>query len=303
MKQVINQLVKSARRNELFWRYGFNFGSTFNYKISGSKREKGKASEVIAELNANGYSMTTLDDLFPGEGLGEKLNEGLDELLANWQEKIDSMRTTADDESLVGQKIYSVELLGNQITFDPESIFTRFALQETLLNIANAYLGMYAKLRYYNIWYTLPTKIPARESQLWHYDREDNYILKTFVYLKDIDEGAGPFTYAPGTHRKGEFKNLTPENFNEKGVLRTTDEQMNQVFPKEKWIKGIGKKGTIIFADTRGYHKGGEARTKDRLMYTCMYTSAASQSKKLIKYPSNLNTGTLSDKQLNALYF
>jgi hypothetical protein len=46
---------------------------------------------------------------------------------------------------------------------------------------------------------------------------------------------------------------------------------------------GTGDAGTIIFADTRGFHKGGEARTRDRLMYTCMYTSQASDSRRLLK--------------------
>jgi hypothetical protein len=87
----------------------------------------------------------------------------------------------------------------------------------------------------------------------------------------------------------------------EGGVRRTTDDQMNAVFPKENWKKGTGKKGTIIFADTRGFHKGGEARTKDRLMYTCMYTSRASESKELLKIPSDLEASILSTEQLRNL--
>ena len=44
-----------------------------------------------------------------------------------------------------------------------------------------------------------------------------------------------------------------------------------------------GKNPTIVFADTRGYHKGGLARERDRLMYTCMFTSQASQSQEFLK--------------------
>jgi hypothetical protein len=37
-----------------------------------------------------------------------------------------------------------------------------------------------------------------------------------------------------------------------------------------------------VLADTRGYHKRGLARERDRLLYTCMYTSQASQSQELL---------------------
>jgi hypothetical protein len=64
-----------------------------------------------------------------------------------------------------------------------------------------------------------------------------------------------------------------------------------------------GKKGTIIFADTRGFHKGGEARTRDRLMYNAMYTSPASESRSLIRFPENLHQQQLSEKQLAAIRY
>ena len=76
---------------------------------------------------------------------------------------------------------------------------------------------------------------------------------------------------------------------------------MNAVYPEDKWVRAVGKKGTIIFADTRGYHKGGEARTKDRLMFTCMYTSPASESKRLIVYTEGLDLTTLTPQQRRAL--
>ncbi len=36
---------------------------------------------------------------------------------------------------------------------------------------------------------------------------------------------------------------------------------------------GVGPKGTIIFADTRGHHKGVGPRARPGIMYTCMFTS------------------------------
>jgi hypothetical protein len=96
------------------------------------------------------------------------------------------------------------------------------------------------------------------------------------VYLTDVDEGAGPFTYAPGTHLLGNVK-TEPEYHMENGVKRTVDEQMDKIVPKEKWVTALVPKYTVVFADTHGYHKGGLAREHDRLLYTCMYTSPGCQ--------------------------
>jgi hypothetical protein len=159
-------------------------------------------------------------------------------------------------------------------------VYARFALQDPILHVANAYFGMFTRLRYYNVWHTFATQTEARESQLWHYDREDHFILKVFVYLSDVDDGAGPFTYAAGSHLKRGLSR-GPDHFVEGGVRRSTDRQMAEVASADRWIKAIGRRGTIVFADTRGYHKGGLARTHDRLMYLCMFTSQASESEEL----------------------
>ena len=64
-------------------------------------------------------------------------------------------------------------------------------------------------------------------------------------------------------------------------LFRSALMSMAVVVPPEKWLKATGPKGTIVFADTSGYHKGGLARERDRLMYVCMFTSPSSQSKEL----------------------
>ena len=81
---------------------------------------------------------------------------------------------------------------------------TRFALQAPIVDVANAYFNMFTRVSYFNIWHTFSTPVHARATQLWHRDPEDRYILKVFLYLSDVDDGAGPFTYAAGSHpRRG----------------------------------------------------------------------------------------------------
>jgi len=84
-----------------------------------------------------------------------------------------------------------------------------------------------------------------------------------FVCLTDVDEGAGPLTYAPGTHAQGTVKTVVESKWVREGatdVRRSDDAQMDVVVPKRSWITAIGPKGTVVLADTRGYHKGGGIR-------------------------------------------
>lgn len=301
MLQQIKNIAREQRHNDFFWRYGFNFRPSVNYKLNFPAATNKTVENVVTNLNRDGIAITSIDELLTDKKPFAELESAVETLLENRKDELQEIKLKASDETAIGEKTFNVELLGSEVEFDVESIFARFALQETFLNIANAYFGMLVKLRYYNVWQTFATVGAARESQLWHFDREDNYILKLFLYLKDVDEGTGPFTYAPKTHRKGELWRKQPEFSLEKNVMRSTDEQMSAVVPKENWVKGVGKKGTIIFADTRGFHKGGEARTDDRLMFTAMFTSPASDSKRLLHFPESLPLSNLTKNQICAL--
>jgi hypothetical protein len=156
---------------------------------------------------------------------------------------------------------------------------------------------MYARLKFFNVWHNFASTSAPRDSQLWHRDPEDRYIVKMFVYLTDVNEGGGPLFYAPATHGLGRVKSR-PKAFKEEGsgATRSTDEQMCVVVPKERWITAIGSKGTVVFADTRGYHKGGLARECDRIVYTCMFTSQASTALEYIE--RKLPMPTYSDQAM-----
>lgn len=301
MRQLIRNLARESRRREFFWRYGFNFFPSLNYRFGTRENSGGITRRIVDDLNRDGIAIASVSDFLNTQAAFAELDLKVKKLIRNRQNELDRLKLKANETDKIGEKTFNVELLGSEIEFQPESIFARFALQDAFLDIANDYFKMLVKLRYYNVWLTFAADSAPRESQLWHFDREDNYILKVFLYLKDVDEGGGPFTYAPKTHRKGVLRGTEPEYFIEKNVRRTTNEQMAAVLPPENWITATGKKGTIVFADTRGYHKGGEARTSDRLMFTCMFTSPASESKRLIKFPSDLSSLRLNKQQRSAL--
>lgn len=278
---VISRLARAGRNMDLTWRYVFNLSPTLAYKFN-RPSPMGEAARVLTQLNRDGIAITSAAALLGAAPDYDELKAAVTSLEQAQRREIEQLRARASNSDAIGEKTFVFPLLGEYPVLDPKSVYARFALQPTVLQIANSYFGMYTRLRYYNIWHTLTTTSAPRESQLWHQDREDHLILKMFVYFSNVGPSDGPFTYAPGTHRKGHLRRA-PAYTLEGNVKRSTDEQMAAVLSPEQWVTGTGAPGTIIFADTRGYHKGGLARDNDRIMYVCMFTSQASQSKEFMQ--------------------
>lgn len=299
--------MTSLRQNLAYykWRYIHNFKPWVTYRISRMPLPA-ESHRLLSELNEKGIAITTQETLL-GNDYFDLLDREVLRLEKELAPEIERARECASDV-VDREKKYALFLLGTpRLSLD--CIFVRFAIQDTILDIANAYFGMYTKLRYYNVWHTFSTQAPPRESQLWHSDGDDKHAFKCFAYLSDVGEGAGPFTYAPETHPKGRIKSH-PKKLPGLGG-RSSDEEMAKIVPVDAWIKATGRKGTIILADTRGYHKGGLARTDDRIMFDCLFTSQAARRPELFEraplksLPSDLKKQfavTPSDPRFTAEY-
>jgi len=277
MLTLLRNVARTCKNSTFKWRYVDNLTPSLSYLINHEELH-GEAARVLAELNDNGVAMTSVQALLGTGSCYDELKSTVENLDNNLAGQINAARKAAND--VEGWKTYIFELLGEHPVLDPKSVFVRFALQRPIRGIANAYYGMYTQLNNYNVWFNFPTERLARESQLWHVDPEDHWNLRVFVFLTDVDDGAGPTTYAKGSHPKAGLLNK-PASFKQKTTRRSNDSQMAAVIPPEKWLKAVGPKGTIMFADTRGYHKGGHAQTHDRILYNCMFVSPA------CTYPEN----------------
>lgn len=154
--------------------------------------------------------------------------------------------------------------------------FLRFSLSQPILTVVNAYLGMFSKFRLWHLEATLPLppNIPASNSQRWHRDYEDRKLVKVFLYLNDVDESAGPFTYLKRSHAGGAWRGLFPMR-PPRGTLAMPS-NVDELVPPADVVRCTGQAGTLIFCDTSGLHKGGLAISGHRLMHTASYTSSAS---------------------------
>lgn len=272
MKSGLKKIRDAYLKSEFRWRYISNFDAWAAYFMNRPKLE-GEALWVLEEMNRSGIAVTSVDRLFGNGASFAELKKRVDALEIEQAANIVEARKEA--EELKEKKGFIFPLLGDKPGFDPSDICARFVLQPVIREIADAYAGLRTELKFYNVWHTFKIQGEPRRSQLWHQDPEDYYIFRMFVYMTDVDEGAGPLTYVRGSHPKGE--KINPEHFLEPGhkAKRSTDEQMKKAASENRWVRATGPAGTIIFADTRGYHKGGLARTSDRIMYNAMYTSPA----------------------------
>ena len=272
---------KLKREVGLTWRL-FNLGPTLTYRRSG-QRPSGEAARVLAALQRDGVAVSSVSALLGSDDLLREMQQAAAVLEEQKAEQLAATRRAAADRGHVGQKTYLVELLGSIPTADPCSPWARMALSPQVRGVANGYFGMLTQVRDYNVWRNVRSDSPLRESQLWHRDwREDHYVLKAFVYLEDVDDGRGPFTYVPGTHVRGQ-KRVDPVTALEGTNRRATDDQMAAVVPRSEWLSATGAAGTLLFADTTGWHKGGSARTGDRLLYTCLFGSQAGDKRRRLR--------------------
>ena len=273
----MNPVLKPFRKSELKWYLWDNYRRWSAYRLNPAQLNDHQAG-LIQRLNTDGIARTSVSELFD-PGVWDELLVVVDRLL---REKADEMERLRQSASEPGVKNYVIPLLGRRPRLDVDDIFVRVALQSRVLAVANAYFGLYTKLLQYNVIYNVPSGSEPVQSQLWHRDPEDRRVLKMFVYLTGVDIHTGPFFYAKGTHSRGPIKG-NPAFIRDDSLdaRRSTDDQMSLVCPPDHWVEATGLKGSVVLADTRGYHKGGHVRCRDRVLYQCTFTSAAASARVL----------------------
>lgn len=217
------------------------------------------SQELYERLRTDGVSIGRFEELFGSRAL-------FDEAAARAREVYDRHLEQPQTRSL-DDKSFLTSLLSKE--FEADDPFVRIALHPNVLAVANRYLELRSMLRALELWLSVTTPGPAVQTQLWHRDGDDLMNAKLFVYFGDVERDCGPFTYAPGTHPVGSRREL-PER-DERG--RSTDEQMAKIVPADEWVVCTGEAGTIVLADTCGYHKQLKPDGGQRLALMIQYTS------------------------------
>lgn len=255
---------------------------------------------IVKSLNENGIAVTHISKLFPESVFGElqtyaskrwkeEKGKGYIQNQINRKEK----HAASSGEGKFGKaktsKYFLVNLWSSaERILDIRHSFTRFSVSEPILNVVNSYLGMFSKFRGWHLQTTVP--VPDSNpyaSQKWHRDPEDRKLVKVFLYLNDVDDGAGPFCYLYKSNQNNKWGHLFKQEPPRGNPFLPPNE--DDFIPQEDVRYLPGKAGTLIFCDTSGFHKGGNATSNVRIMYTSIFTSSAAPWRIAYSYPPNFN--------------
>ena len=136
----------------------------------------------------------------------------------------------------------------------------RLLCERRLAETAGLYLGVDPMIMSVVLWKSLAWRSPDKTSaQHFHCDSDRPAFIKMFVYLTDVGEANGPHTYVRRSHRQKPRELLHGQRLSDKSVAR--------FFPEDGWAVVTGARGTMFFADTHGFHKGGHVASGARAMF------------------------------------
>jgi len=245
-----------------------------------------KQRQLIDALHRDGVVVTSFDELIGDQALFDEAAAEARRLHELWEPQ----------EAEAGSKATFLTKLATR-QFRADDPFVRIALHPEVLNVANGYLKLRSTLRALDLWHTRPTPGAAVQTQLWHRDADDVMNVKLFLYFTDVRVPAGPLTYAPDTHPLGNRRELPEHDENR----RSTDEQMARIVPENEWRILEGAPGTIVFADTCGYHKQLKPESDERVKLVAHYVSGTPYVAGVLEL-EGVDESSLTDDQYYAVF-
>jgi hypothetical protein len=228
---------------------------------------------IVADLEREGYATVPFGELATDAAVRAEIEEQGRRFAADTEQALASdgegLRRRAGKEFVV--RLHSYD--GDVGLEDP---WFRFCASRRMLDLANAYLGLWSKLEYVDVWYSIPQEVSSerKASQRWHRDFNDRHLLKAFLYLVDVDEETGPFEYVAGSARGGPY--ASDWAWRPLSESYPPQAELAERIPPESIKTFTAPKGTIIFCNTSGFHRGGFATAKPRVLATVTYSSPAS---------------------------
>jgi hypothetical protein len=225
-------------------------------------------------LSTTGIAIMPFGELIEDEALWHELRAEMDAFVA-------SAEATFAERGKGGKKKFLIrryERGKTKLPLEPAVLpsdgpWLRYAAGDTLLDIVNAYRGVMTKLVDFDQWYTLPVGTDGDRvaSQQWHRDPEDQHVVKVFLYFSDVDDEAGPFEYIPESAAGSRYGHLWA--WGKESPRYPPTEELEQAIPTSDRIAATGPTGTLVICDTSGFHRGGYARSKPRILSTQTYVN------------------------------
>lgn len=143
----------------------------------------------------------------------------------------------------------------------------RLLADQSLVDLARDYLGCEPINDLVAMWWSCPHGAVASSSaaQLFHFDMDRVYFLKFFFYLSDVEDDTGPHEYVRGSHRKKRREFLQDRRY--------SDKEIDAEYGADSRHRFVGPRGTVLCADTSGFHKGNRLERGTRLLLQIEFTN------------------------------
>lgn len=253
---LFNNFAVNSRRTDVISRLSRkwiqrSWGELRNSKIS-------HLTEKLEKLEKNGVVVFSISEL----------TNGL-QLMSDIKRSYEHIQGGPYSEIKGGKKTYLTKFYPRCAKEQPE---WRLAMHPEVLFLINSYVS-FARPTIRELYYlkNQKTTYPV-ESQLWHRDGGGT-CLKLFLYLNNVESDNGPFYYLEGSHEGNARKILSREATSN----RYEDIEINRIFSEQftsnivRINECVGEEGTLIIANTAGFHKGGFVTENERLILMGAY--------------------------------
>jgi hypothetical protein len=265
---MINLFCQTKGRSNALIQRLYNLLNPFkiNLNVQSSYFPSDNIDEIVTQLNRKGFYI--LETLLP---------ENFIDQFSNYVTSVPAKIRIVDNEIKIDHReIFDLnnvkgvryEYFKNELI--SEKFIQQLAYDKFFLEVAGRYLGSPPILDLVEMWWHARFKdIPdLNAAQLYHFDMDRVKWLKVFIYLTDVTGENGPHCFVESSH----LIDGIPENILKNGYARTTDAQVESSFAKDKIHRFIAPRGTIIFEDSSGLHKGEVVQKGARLIFELQYS-------------------------------
>ncbi len=258
-------------------------------------------NDTCARLEEQGYAV------LPAVISDEKIHSLID-MLGSSKHRFLELETKAvhlgyDPEDALASKSNTV-LIESHDLLNAEEAVRDIAYDPGMLEIAQTYLGAAPIHVHTNAWWSVNHRQDyqalAASAQQFHQDRGFVKFLKVFLYLTDVGEENGPHEYVAGSVK--DFRKAVKRRH--KSGKRYTREHMVKTFGEERVVSMVAPKGTMIFEDTYGFHRGVPVQSGHRFVMELIYANSlfCSQVVRFTDAPTNVPVDKAQASRLLANY-
>lgn len=263
---VFERLFKiTFSKSDIIWKWMNKESKLKKNSLEALKNEF--LSKIVQEIRIEGFCKISLENI-----LTEIQTSELNDYVKDIYKKVP--RNRKNDKNWSSPKEYIDFFEGGFFPkesqqYDINSPLHNLAINENILEVVNNYFDSIGRLCYIelNRCNVVDDECNASGSQKIHRDPALRHTLKVFIYWDDVSENGGAFTYFPKTHLYGKDNNYAKNN----KILGGSFYPDASEFQGKKELKLTGKKGTLIFCDTAGFHYGGRTLDIPRKMSTFVY--------------------------------